>query len=121
MPEPKPVGRIVTWHHDSTMVQCRLLLLGVGRRKCEKQSRADQNCTDRTAEVRHSDWMTDSRGPLLTRAACQAKTDEKFAQADREPRHRRRLLTAADGWVVLAGIMGRLEASTVLPDEKRHE
>jgi hypothetical protein len=56
---------------------------------------------------------------MLTSAECQAKADEKFAQADLEPRHRRRLLAAADGWVILAGIMGRLEASTVLPDEKR--
>jgi hypothetical protein len=58
---------------------------------------------------------------MLTSAECQAKADEKFAQADREPRHRRRLLSAADGWVILAGIMGRLEGSTVLPDEKRRD
>ena len=57
---------------------------------------------------------------MLTSAECQAKADEKSAQADLEPRHRRRL-TAADGWIILAGIMGQLEASTVLPDEKRHE
>jgi hypothetical protein len=65
--------------------------------------------------------MSDKRGRMLTSAECQAKADEKFAQADREPRHRRRLLSAADGWVILAGIMGRLEGSTVLPDEKRRD
>jgi len=48
---------------------------------------------------------------MLTSAECQAKADEKIAQAEREPRYRKRLLTAADGWVILAGIMGRLEAS----------
>ena len=55
---------------------------------------------------------------MLTSAECQAKADEKSAQADLEPRHRRRLLTAADGSDHLAGIMGQLEASTVLPDEE---
>jgi hypothetical protein len=58
---------------------------------------------------------------MLTSAECQSKADEKFAQAKLEPRHRRRLLAAADGWVILAGIMGQLEASTVLPDQKRHK
>jgi hypothetical protein len=57
-------------------------------------------------------------GRMLTSAQCRAKADEKFAQAERQPRHRKRLLTAADGWVIVAGIMGRLEASMILPDEK---
>ena len=58
---------------------------------------------------------------MLTSAECQATGDEKFAQANLEPRHRRRLLAAADGWIILASIMRRLETSRVLPDEKRHE
>jgi hypothetical protein len=58
---------------------------------------------------------------MLTSAECQAKADEKFAQAKCEPRHRKRLLAAADGWVILAGIMGRLEASTVLSERKQNE
>jgi galactose-1-phosphate uridylyltransferase len=57
---------------------------------------------------------------MLTSAECQAKADAKFAQAKRESRNHKRLLATAEGWVVLAGIMGRLEASAILPD-KRHQ
>ena len=58
---------------------------------------------------------------MLTSAAeCQAKADAKFAQAKRESRNHKRLLATAEGWVVLAGIMGRPEASAILPD-KRHQ
>jgi len=55
---------------------------------------------------------------MLTSAQCQAKADEKFAQAKREPRNYKRLLDAADGWVILAGIMTRLEASMILQEKK---
>jgi hypothetical protein len=55
---------------------------------------------------------------MLTSAECQAKADEKFLEAEREPRHRKRLLTAADGWAILAGIVARLEASVVLTEKK---
>ena len=58
---------------------------------------------------------------MLTSAECQARADEKFAQVEREPRHHKRLLAAAEGWAIFAGIMGRLEASTILPDQKRQE
>ena len=50
---------------------------------------------------------------MLTSAECQAKADAKFAQAEREPRNHKRLLATAEGWVVLAGIMGRMEASAI--------
>jgi hypothetical protein len=43
---------------------------------------------------------------MLTSVECQAKADEKIVQAERELRNRKRLLTAADGWAILAGIMG---------------
>jgi hypothetical protein len=58
---------------------------------------------------------------MLTRAECQAKADAKFAQAKREPRNHKRLLATAEGWVVVAGIMGRLEASGILPDDRQQE
>jgi hypothetical protein len=58
---------------------------------------------------------------MLTSAECQAKADAKFAQAKREPRNRKRLLATAEGWVVVAGIMGRLEASAILPDDRQQE
>ena len=35
---------------------------------------------------------------MLTSAECQAKADEKFAQAEREPRNHKRLVAAAEGW-----------------------
>jgi hypothetical protein len=58
---------------------------------------------------------------MLTSAECQAKADAKFAQAKREPRNHKRLLATAEGWVVVAGIMGRLEASGILPDDRQQE
>ena len=58
---------------------------------------------------------------MLTSVECQARADEKFAQAEDVPRNHGRLLAAAEGWVILAGIMGRLEASTILPNQERQE
>ena len=57
---------------------------------------------------------------MLTSVECQARADKSFALAECEPHHRERLLAAAEGWTILAGIMGRLEASTTLPDKKQH-
>jgi hypothetical protein len=50
---------------------------------------------------------------MLTSAECQAKADEKLAQVEREPRNHKRLLAAAEGWGILAGIMERLESSAM--------
>jgi len=58
---------------------------------------------------------------MLTSAECQAKADEKFAQAEREPGNHKRFLTAAESWVILAGMMKRLELSMTLPDEEKQE
>jgi hypothetical protein len=58
---------------------------------------------------------------MLTSAECQARADEKLARAEREPRNHKRLLAAAEGWVILAGIMGRLEGNTTLPTKKRRK
>jgi hypothetical protein len=55
---------------------------------------------------------------MLTSAECQAKADEKLAQAEREPRNHKRLLAAAEGWGILADIMARLEASMISPRQK---
>jgi hypothetical protein len=41
--------------------------------------------------------------------------------AERERRNHKRLLAAAEGWVILAGIMGRLEGNTTLPTKKRRK
>ena len=52
---------------------------------------------------------------MLTAAECRERAEQKIAEADLQPRHERRLRTAAEGWLVLANIMGRLEASVAAP------
>jgi hypothetical protein len=39
---------------------------------------------------------------MFTSAECRAQAEEKFAAAENNPRHRRRLLTAAEAWLHLA-------------------
>lgn len=48
---------------------------------------------------------------VLTSAECRAQAEALLAQADRNPRHRRRLTTAAEAWLLLANKLTRLEAS----------
>jgi hypothetical protein len=48
---------------------------------------------------------------MLTSVECQERSDQKRAEAELQPCHQRRLLTAAEGWLALAGIMRRAEAS----------
>ncbi len=48
---------------------------------------------------------------MPTSAECRERAEEKIAEAERQPGHGKRLRTAAEGWLVLAEIMGRLEAS----------
>ena len=47
-----------------------------------------------------------------TSAECRAHAEEKLAQPEREPRSRKRLIAAAEGWLFLAGQMTRLEKAT---------
>ncbi len=39
---------------------------------------------------------------MFTVAECKAKAAEKLAQAERDPRHRRKLQSAAKAWLLLA-------------------
>jgi hypothetical protein len=48
---------------------------------------------------------------MLTSAECRAQAEAKLAQAERDSRHRRRLLTAAEAWLFLAHQLGRAEAT----------
>jgi hypothetical protein len=48
---------------------------------------------------------------MLTSAECRARAEQKNAEADLHPRHEKKLRTAAEGWLVLADLMERLEAS----------
>jgi hypothetical protein len=48
---------------------------------------------------------------FLTSAECRTIAEEKLAEADRDDQHRKRLITAAEGWLFLAGQLRRLEKS----------
>ena len=53
---------------------------------------------------------------MLNSAECRARAEQKFAKAELQPRHEKRFRTAAEGWLVLADIMGRQEASLLVAD-----
>jgi hypothetical protein len=48
---------------------------------------------------------------MFTSAECRAFAEQKLAEADRDCRHRKRLITAAEGWLLLASQLRRLEAA----------
>jgi hypothetical protein len=48
---------------------------------------------------------------MLTAAECRAQAEEKLAQAERDERHRKRLITAAEAWLFLASQLRRAEAA----------
>jgi hypothetical protein len=49
------------------------------------------------------------RTGMLSAAECRAHAEEKLAQADRDDLHRKRLIIAAEAWLILASQMRRLE------------
>jgi hypothetical protein len=73
--------------------------------------RGDQYCTDSAAQIRAVLCQIDGPDHMLTSIECRSQAEEKITQAEREPRHRTRLLTAAQAWLILAGQMRRLEAT----------
>jgi len=54
---------------------------------------------------------------MFTSAECRAYAEQKLAQAEHDPQHRRRLITAAEGWLSLAGILRRIEATVAQREE----
>jgi len=48
---------------------------------------------------------------FLTSTECRANAERKLAEAGHDERHRRRLITAAEGWLFLAGQLRRIEKS----------
>lgn len=48
---------------------------------------------------------------MFTSSECRAHAEEKLAQAERDYRHRKRLIRAAEGWFLLASQLRRIEAS----------
>jgi hypothetical protein len=53
---------------------------------------------------------------FFTSDECRTQAEEKLTQADTDGRHRKRLITAAEGWFFLAGQLRRLEVA-LGPDE----
>ena len=58
---------------------------------------------------------------MFTSAECQARAEEKLAQAERDDRHRRRLISAAQGWLALASQMRQVEAANGVVIERRSD
>jgi hypothetical protein len=58
-------------------------------------------------------------GQMLTSTECHEMAKQKLVQAEHEPQRRTRLLTAAQGWLVLESELRRLEASVVPPNASR--
>jgi hypothetical protein len=52
-----------------------------------------------------------AENPVLTSAECRSQAKGKLTQAERDHQHRRRLVTAAEGWLLLAKQLRRIEAS----------
>ena len=46
---------------------------------------------------------------MFTSAECRARAEAILAQAESDGRHRRRLITAAEGWLHLASQLRRVE------------
>jgi hypothetical protein len=55
---------------------------------------------------------------MYSSAECRERAEQKLAQADRDPRHRRRLIEAAQAWLLLASRTRRLEASVRIPSKR---
>lgn len=53
---------------------------------------------------------------MWTSVECRARAEQKLMQAELDTRHRRRLLDAAQAWLILASRTRRLEAALELPD-----
>jgi hypothetical protein len=49
---------------------------------------------------------------------CRARAEQKFAEAEHDPRHRKRLIDAGQAWLILASRMRRLEASLRVPRKR---
>lgn len=54
----------------------------------------------------------------LSSIECRARAEEKIAEAERHPRHHRRLICAAEAWLYLASQTKRLEAQIQLANDR---
>jgi hypothetical protein len=55
---------------------------------------------------------------MFTSAECRAHAEQKLAQAEHDQEHRRRLITAAEAWLILASQLRRLESNFGRSDER---
>ena len=56
---------------------------------------------------------------MFTIAECRAQAEQKLAQAEHDDRHRKRLITAAEAWLLLAGQLRRGEKVVTKGRSKR--
>jgi hypothetical protein len=91
------------------------------RAGAERSSRSSQSAAECLILIRldrgHSlplclSWL--ARCAMFTSAECQAHADEKLAQAAHGGQHRKRLITAAEAWLFLAGQIRQSEAALAL-------
>jgi hypothetical protein len=48
---------------------------------------------------------------MFTSAECQAIAEQKFAEAERDEGHSKRLIAAAEGWLLLARRLNEIEVA----------
>jgi hypothetical protein len=56
---------------------------------------------------------------MFTPAECQAVAEQKLAEAERDPQHRKRLRKAAETWFILANQLIRAEGAERPSSERR--
>ena len=56
---------------------------------------------------------------MFTIAECRAQAEQKLAQADHDDRNRKRLIAAAEAWLLLAGQLRRNEKAITKSRSKR--
>jgi hypothetical protein len=49
---------------------------------------------------------------MLTSSECRKRAEQKIAEAELQPRHEKRLRTAAQGWFILADLMAQVEGKS---------
>ena len=54
---------------------------------------------------------------MFTSVECRARAEQKLKLAERDTSHRRRLVRAAEAWLILADREERLEAVSNVPHE----
>ncbi len=55
---------------------------------------------------------------LFTSDECRAIAEQKLSEAERDGRHRRRLIAAADGWLLLASRLAGEPTATPIEERR---